>query len=90
MYKDWKHLGQGDDTGHRHNQQYWKIKWSWEGHINRLKYDRRTSCVITWRSSSDKKRRQGRPATRWRDDDVKYWSDSKDYLVSDRGQHKTG
>ena len=35
-----------------------KMKWSWAGHINRLK------------------RRQGRPAKRWRDDLDKYWSDT--------------
>ena len=42
-----------------------KIKWSWAGHINRLKDDRWTSRVTTWRQY-DKKRRQGRPAKRWR------------------------
>ena len=44
-----------------------KMKWSWAGHINRLKDDRWTSRVTTWRPY-DKKRRQGRPAKRWRDD----------------------
>ena len=52
-----------------------KIKWSWAGHINRLKDDRWTSRVTTWRPY-DKKRRQGRPAKRWRDDLYKYWSDT--------------
>ena len=49
------------------------MKWSWAGHINRLKDDRWTSRVTTWRPY-DKKRRQGRPAKRWRDDLDKYWS----------------
>ena len=49
-----------------------KIKWSWAEHINRLKDDRWTSRVTTWRPY-DKKRRQGRPAKRWRDDLDKYW-----------------
>ena len=44
-----------------------KMKWSWAGHINRLKDDQWTSRVTTWRPY-DKKRRQGRPAKRWRDD----------------------
>ena len=44
-----------------------KMKWSWAGHINRLKDDRWTSRVTTWRPY-DKKIRQGRPAKRWRDD----------------------
>ena len=52
-----------------------KVKWSWAGHINRLKDDQCTSRVNTWRPS-DKNRRQGRPAKRWRDDLDKYWSDT--------------
>ena len=52
-----------------------QMKWSWAGHINRLKDDRWTSSVTTWRPY-DKKRRQGRPAMRWRDDLDKYWSDT--------------
>ena len=52
-----------------------KIKWSWAGHINRLKDDRWTSRVTTWRPY-DKKIRQGRPAKRWRNDLDKYWSDT--------------
>ena len=51
------------------------MKWSWAGHINRLKDDRWTSRVTAWRPY-DKKRRQGRPAKRWRDDLDKYWSDT--------------
>ena len=43
-----------------------KMKWSWAGHINRLKDDQWTSRVTAWRPY-DKKRRQGRPAKRWRD-----------------------
>ena len=52
-----------------------KWKWSWAGHINRLINDRWTSRVTTWRPY-DKKRRQGIPAKRWRDDLDKYWSDT--------------
>ena len=52
-----------------------KMKWSWAGHINRLKDVRWTSHVTTWRPY-DKKRRQGRPAKRWREDLDKYWSDT--------------
>ena len=48
-----------------------KMKWSWAGHINRVKDDRWTLLVITW-IPYDKKRRQGRPAKRWRDDLDKY------------------
>ena len=52
-----------------------KMKWSWAGHVNRLNDNRWTSRVATWRPY-DKKRRQGRPAKRWRDDLDKYWSDT--------------
>ena len=52
-----------------------KIKWSWAEHINRLKDNRWTSRVTTWRPY-DRKRRHGRPAMRWRDDLDKYWSDT--------------
>ena len=48
-----------------------EMKWSWAGHINRLKDDRWTSRVTTW-IPYDKKIRQGRPAKRWRDDLDKY------------------
>ena len=44
-----------------------RIKWSWAGHISRLKYDRWTKRITTWRPYGRKKLR-GRPATRWRDD----------------------
>ena len=52
-----------------------KMKWSWAGHVNRRKDDRWTSRVTTWRPY-DRKRRQGRPAKRWRDDLDKYWSET--------------
>ena len=52
-----------------------KMKWSWAGHINRLKDDRWTSRITTWRPYG-KKIRQGRPSKRWRDDLDKYWSDT--------------
>ena len=52
-----------------------KMKWFWSGHNNRLKDDRWTSRVTTSRLY-DKKRRQWRPAKRWKDDLDKYWSDA--------------
>ena len=52
-----------------------KMKWSWAGQINRLKGNQWTTRVTTWRPY-DKKRRQWRPAKRWRDDLDKYWSDT--------------
>ena len=52
-----------------------EMKWSWAGHINRLKDDRWTSRVTTWRPCHQK-RRQESPARRWRDDLDKYGSDT--------------
>ncbi len=52
-----------------------KIKWSWAGYISRLKDDRWTPHATTWRPY-DKKRRQGTPSKRRRDDLDKYWSDT--------------
>ena len=52
-----------------------KMKWSWAGHINRLKDNRLTSRVTIW-GPYDKKRLQGRPAKGWRADLDKYWSDT--------------
>ena len=43
-----------------------KVKWSWAGHVNRLKDNRWTSRATTWRPFANK-RRQGRLAKRWRD-----------------------
>ena len=51
------------------------MKWSWAGHIDRIKDDRSTWRVTTWRPY-DKTRRQGRPAERWRYDLDTYWSDT--------------
>ena len=53
-----------------------KMKWSWAGYINRLKDNRWTWRVTTWRPY-DKNRRQGTPAKRWRDDPDKYWKKKK-------------
>ena len=52
-----------------------KMKWSWAGHINRLKDDRCTSRVTT-RRPYDTEIRLGRPAKRRRDDLDKYWSET--------------
>ena len=61
-----------------------KMKWSWAGHINRLKDDRWTSRVTTWRPY-DKKRRQGdQPSGRGTT-----WTNTGAARYG-RGQHKTG
>ena len=52
-----------------------KMKWSWAGHINRLK-DYRWASRVTTLMPYDNKRPQGRTAKRWRDALDKYWSDT--------------
>ena len=67
-------LNRGSTPSEHHRERAGRTQpWSWAGHINRLKDERWTSRVTTWRPY-DKKRRQGRPAKRWRDDLSKYWS----------------
>ena len=44
-----------------------RMKWSWAGHISRLKDDRWTKRITTWKPY-ERKRLRGRPAKRWRDD----------------------
>ena len=55
-----------------------KMKWSWAGHHqppHRQPMDN---------LETDKKRRQGRPAKRWRDDLDKYWSTRYERTAQDR------
>ena len=61
-----KHLGQGEDKVIDIINTVRQMKWFWAGYINTLKDDRWTSRVTTWRPYD--KKRQGRPAKRWRDD----------------------
>ena len=56
-----QHLGQGEAKSIDIISIVRKMKWSWAGHIKRLKDDRWTSRVTTWRPY-DKKRQHGRPA----------------------------
>ena len=52
------------------------MKWSWTGYTNRLKDNRWTSRVTTWRQTLWQEKTTGRPVKRWRDDLDKYWSDT--------------
>ena len=51
------------------------MKWSWAGHISRLKDDRWTKRITTWKPYG-RKRLRGRPAKRWRDDLEEYWNET--------------
>ena len=75
----WKdqHLGQGEDRSHRYNQHCEKNEMV----LCRAYQPPQTrpmdlACHHLETIFMTKKRRQGRPAKRWRDDLEKYWSDT--------------
>ena len=47
-------------------------KWTWAGHISRIKDARWTVEVTEWRPREGE-RKKGRPFRRWRDDIDKFW-----------------
>ena len=47
-------------------------KWTWAGHISRMRDDRWTNTVTEWRPR-DGKRARGRPMKRWRDEIDSHW-----------------
>ena len=47
-------------------------KWSWAGHVSRIRDNRWTPRVTTWKPY-ERKRPGGRPAIRWRDVLDDYW-----------------
>ena len=52
-----------------------RMKWSWAGHISRLKGERWTRRITTSKPYGWKILR-GRPAKRWRDDLDEYWNET--------------
>jgi hypothetical protein len=48
------------------------MKWTWAGHISRMKDARWTVAVTEWRPREGE-RKKGRPLKRWRDDIDKFW-----------------
>ena len=52
-----------------------RMKWSWAGHISRLKDDRWTKRITTWKPYG-RKRLRGRPAKRWTDYLDEYWNET--------------
>ena len=47
-------------------------KWTWAGHVARMRDDRWTSNITDWRPM-DGKRPRGRPLKRWRDEIDAFW-----------------
>ena len=80
-----QHMCQGKDKTHRYNLHCErKMKWSWAGHINRLKDDRWTSRVTTWRPYDKKSDKGDQPSggeTTWTNTGATPYG---------REQHKTG
>ena len=52
-----------------------RMKWSWAGHISRIKDDRWTKRITTWKPYGRKRLRR-RPAKRWRDDLDECWNET--------------
>ena len=71
-YRDRKnnHLGKTkvtDVTGHVRRQ-----KWTWAGHVSRIRDNRWTLHITNWKPY-ERKRPRGRPARLWRDELADYW-----------------
>ena len=73
-YKD-QHLGQGEDKSHRYNVHCEKNEMVL-GRAYQPPQRQPMDLAGHHLETIDKKRRQGRPAKRWRDDLDKYWSDT--------------
>ena len=54
-------------------EQVRRRKWTWARHVSRIQDNRWTLCITTWKPY-ERKRPNGRPARRWRDDLDKYWN----------------
>ena len=48
-------------------EQVRRWKWTWAGHVSRIRDKRMTMRITTWKPS-ERKRPRGRPARRWRDE----------------------
>lgn len=60
-----------------------KLKWKWAGHVARLKDERWTSRVTTWKGPIGK-RPKGRPLTRWADELIKIAGTCWPQIAQDR------
>ena len=49
-----------------------QTKWIWAGHVSRIRDNRWTLCITTWKPY-ERKRPRGRPARGWRDELDDYW-----------------
>ena len=47
-------------------------KWTWAGHVSRIRDNRWTLRYTTWKTY-ERKIPRGRPVTRWRDEQDDYW-----------------
>ena len=54
-------------------EQVRRRKWTWAGHVSRIRDNRWTLRVTTWKPY-ERKRHRRRPARRWRDELNDYWN----------------
>ena len=54
-------------------EQVRRRKWTWAGHVSRIRDNPWTLRITTWKPY-EKKRPRGRPARRWRDELDTYWN----------------
>ena len=55
-------------------EQVRRRKWTWTGHVSRIRDNRWTLRITIWKPH-ERKRPRGRPARRWRDE-IDYWKGS--------------
>ena len=53
-------------------EQVRRRKWTWAGHISRIRDNQWTPRITTWKSY-ERKRSRGRPARRWREELYDFW-----------------
>ena len=53
-------------------EQVRRRKWTWAGHVSRIRDNRWTRRITTWKTY-ERKTRRGRPAIRWREELDDYW-----------------
>ena len=53
-------------------EQVRRRKWTWAGHVSRIRDNRWTLRITTWKPY-ERKRPRGRPARRWREELDDYW-----------------
>ena len=67
-----KHLGKRKEKVADVIEQARRPTWTWAGHVSRIRDNRWTLRITSWKHY-ERKRPRGRPAKRWRDELDDYW-----------------